>query len=55
MEIKSILEYELVIKRILKDQGLRKEEVARVSAAYLRIFKDGMDFARGCLKVDAIK
>lgn len=52
--VKSVLEYGLLIDRVLSRQKLTAKQRARVKCAYLKIFKDGIDFANGHLKVEGV-
>jgi hypothetical protein len=55
VEVKSILEYRMLIKKRLREQGLGEKQINQLCAAYLKIFKDGMDFANGNLRVEIEK
>ena len=52
VQIQSIHDYSFLLEKLLEQQGLNKEQIAKAKGAYLKIFRDGMDFANGCLKVE---
>jgi hypothetical protein len=52
VSVVSIQEYSLILERELKKQGLVGKKLKQAKVAYLKIFKEGMDLANGCLKVE---